>query len=263
MVTSHFMSAAEFQIVRLQKGEVKIEVIGKPGMVTKFREGKCSLQDALVDDRFYSNAQRGTVSSDADIKQFGCTGQELLELVLKTGKYGLTAAEKREMVEKKRLEVINYIHENFIDSTNGRPHPVVRIESALAEIKAQYDPEEDTVRVVRSLIPKLQTVIRLRESVIEGTVKVPNSKLGQVIGICYNLGTVTREEFGPEHAFIEMTVTPGKYDALVDQIGRMSQGEAAFQIKGASVSSEEFEEKEQTKVRKRGGGGNRGKRGKR
>ena len=256
------MSSAEFQVVRLQKNNVKVEVLGKPGMVTKFREGKCSLQDAIIDDRFYSNASRGTVLSDFDISQLGCSGRELLELILKTGKYGLTAAEKREMVEKKHAEVVNYIHDNFIDSTSGLPHPVVRIESALTEIKAQYDPEVETDKLVRSLLPKLQTVIRLAESSIEGTVKVPNSKLGQVIGICYNLGTVTREEYGPEHAFIELKVSPGKFDALVDQIGRMSQGEAIFQMKGA-VASEEFEEKEQTKVRKRGGGGNRGKRGKR
>lgn len=254
------MSQADFQIVRLQKGKVKVEVIGKPGMVTKYREGKCSLNDAIVDDRVFLNASKGDVPSEADLKELGCSGHALLELVMKTGKYSYTAQEKREFVEKKRAEVINFIHENFIDSSSGRPHPVVRIENALTEIRAQYDVDQEAEKIARSLIPKLQTIIRLTESTIEGTVKLPNSKLGQCIGICYNLGTVLREEFGPEHAFIEMKVSPGKFDALNDQLSKMSQGEAIFQIKGAAATCESTEEKEQTKVRKRGGGGNRGKR---
>ena len=252
------MSAASVQIVKFQKNNVTVEVIAKPGMVTKYREGKCGLQEALVDDRFYSNAGRGTILGEADITKLGCSGRELLELVMKQGKYGLTAAEKREMVEKKKMEVVNFIHENFVDSVSGLPHPIVRIENALAEIKAHYDSDQEASKIVRSLLPKLQTVIRLKESFIEGTVKIPNSKIGQCIGICYNLGTVGKEEYGPENAYIELTISPGKYDSLVDQLSRMSQGEAVFQIKGAAATSDE--PKEQTKVKKKPQQGNKGKR---
>lgn len=248
------MSQAEFQIVRLQKGKVKVEVLGKPGMVTKYREGKVGLNDAVIDDRVFLNASKGDLPSEADIKELGCSGRALLELIMKTGKYSYTAQEKREFVEKKKAEVINFIHENFIDSTNGRPHPVTRIENALTEIKAQYDPEQEAEKIARSLLPKLQTIIRLAESAIEGTVKIPNSKLGQCIGIIYNLGTVLREEYGPENAYIEMKVSPGKFDALNDQLSKMSQGEAVFQIKGAAATCE-GDEKEQTHVKKRRAGG--------
>lgn len=256
------MSQTNVQIVRLEKGKTKIEVLCKPGMITKYRDGKCGLNDAIIDDHFYSNSSKGEVASEADIAKFGATGHELLEMIVKTGKYSLTAQEKREMVEKRRLEVINYLHENFIDSASGKPHPVTRIEAALSEIKAQYDPDHDAEHIVRSLIPKLQPIIRLQESCIEGTVVLPNSKLGQCIGICYNLGTVVREEYGPQSAFVEMKVSPGKYDALIDQLSKMSNGEAQFKIKGAAATSEDPEEHENTKVRKKTSQGNRGKRGK-
>ncbi|OHT09975.1 hypothetical protein TRFO_20963 [Tritrichomonas foetus] len=249
------MSQAQFQIVKLQKNNVKIEVIAKPGFVTKFREGKCSLNDAVVDDRIYSNSSKGEVAPEADIKSFGCCAHELLELVMKTGQYQLTAQEKRDLVEKRRLEVVNFIHENFIDSTSGKPHPVTRIENAIAQIKINIDPAQDAEHIARAMIPKLQTIIRLQESTIEGTVVVPNSKLGQVIGICYNLGTVTREEYGQEKAYIEMKISPGKYDPLVDQISKMSNGEAVFQIKGAAATCEATEEVEKTRVRKKEGKG--------
>lgn len=252
------MSQTQFQIVKLQKNNIKVEVIGKPGMVTKYREGNCSLNDAVIDDRIYSNFSKGEIASENDIKAFGCTSHELLEKVLKTGQYQLTAQEKREQIDKRHKEVVNYIHENFIDSTSGRPHPVTRIENALGQIKFNIDPAQDAEHIARSLIPKLQPIIRLQESSIEGTVIIPNSKLGQVIGICYNLGTVNREEYGADKAYIEMSVSPGKYDSLVDQIGKMSNGEAVFQIKGAAATTDEPESKEKKKViKKEGKGGKR------
>ena len=235
----------------------------KPGMVTKFREGKCGMNDALIDDRIYSNSAKGEVASEADIHAIASDQHQALELILKTGKYSLTAQEKREEMEKLRLATINYIHENFLDSTSGRPHPITRIESAIAEIKGRIDPDKDAEANARAMIPKLQTVIRLKESQITGVLKIPNTKTGQCIGICYNLGKVTREEFGPEHAFISMILTPGQFDHFNEQISRASAGEAVFMIDGASATTEETGEKESTKVRKakgkpQGKGGKKG-----
>jgi ribosome maturation protein SDO1 len=211
-------------------------------MVTKYREGQCTLADALLDDRIFSNSSNGDLASEADIAKLGPRGPELLDLILKSGQYGLTAAERREMVEQRRLQVVNYLHDNFVDSTTGRPHPVTRIETALTEVKANYDPDQAAERIVQALIPKLQPIIRLQKKIIEGRVKVPVAKLGQVIGLCYGLGDVGQQEYGTEFAYIEMNVTPGKYDQLVEQIGKMSAGEAVFEIKGSAASEEGVKE---------------------
>ena len=249
------MSSASVQVVKFQKNGAKVEILGKPGMVTKFRDGKCSLKDALIDDTIYANSSKGEVASEADIAKLGSTGRELLELILKTGKYSLTAAEKREIVEKRHIEVVNFIHDNFIDSTTKTPHPVVRIENALKEIKANIDPDQDAEHNARSLIPKLQTVIRLTESTIEGQIVIPNSKLGQCVGLVYNMCNVGREEYGAENAYINVTISPGHFDALNDQLSRASGGLAVFKIAGACATSEKSGEAEKTQVKKKPGKG--------
>ena len=246
------MSQTNVQLVKFQKNGAKVEILGKPGMITRYREGKCSLSDALLDETIYSNSSKGEVASESDIIKLGAKGKELLEIILKTGKYSLTAQEKREMVETRKVEVINFIHDNFIDSSSRVPHPMVRIENALKEIKANIDPEVDAEHNVRSILPKLQTIIRLTETSIEGQVVIPNDKMGQCIGICYNLGNVSREEFGPQNAYITLTVSPGKYDALNDQLSRASQGTAVFKIAGAAASTENVSEVEKTRVKKKG-----------
>jgi len=246
------MSSTNVQLVKYQKNGVKVEILAKPGMVTKFRDGKCSLKDALLDDTIYANSSKGEVASDADIVKLGARGNELLDIILKTGKYSLTAQEKREVVEQRRIEVINFLHDNFVDSSTRVPHPIVRIENAIKDIKYNIDPEIDAEHNVRSMIPKLQTLIRLTETSIEGQMIIPNDKLGQCVGICYNMGNVTREEFGPQNAYLNMLISPGKYESMIEQISRASQGTAVFKIAGAAASSENHEETEKTHVKKKG-----------
>lgn len=245
------MSATNVQLVKYSANGVQVELLGKPGMVTKYREGECSLKDALIDDTIWANSSKGEVAAAADVAKLGASGQALLELILKKGKYSLTAQEKREMVEKLHRQVVNFIHENFIDPSARTPHPVVRIENALKEIKFNLDTDKSAENNARSLIPKLQTIIRLEESTIEGQVVIPNAKLGQCVGLVYNFCTVGKEEYGPENAYFTVTITPGKFDDFNQQLARASGGLAIFKIAGASASAEKTGEVEKTKVAKK------------
>ena len=47
----------------------------------------------------------------------------------------MTAAERKAKTEKKRAEIINYIHKYYVDPKTKLPHPVVRIDAALTEMK--------------------------------------------------------------------------------------------------------------------------------
>lgn len=245
------MSAASTQIVRYQNGNVKVEIMARPGMVTKYREGKCSLQDALVDDRVYRNIAKGEVANAAELSGLGGSNDAILDTILKNGKYSQTAAEKREHMDKLKREVVNFLHSNFIDPRTRTPHPVTRIEGALAEAKINLDPESDAEHNARKILKKLQLIIRLEESTIDVTVVIPNNKIGQTIGICYSMGTVKGEEYGPENAYIQMVISPGQYDKLVEQTSSASQGLAVVQIAGAAAEPENAAPPEKTHPKKK------------
>lgn len=256
------MSATNVQLVKYSANGVTVELLGKPGMVTKYREDQCSLKEALIDDTVWANSSKGEVAAQADLAKLGCSGQALLELIMKKGKYSLTAQEKREIVEKLHNQVVNFIHENFIEPSSRTPHPVVRIENALKEVKYNLDTEKSAEANARAIIPKLMTIIRLEESIIEGQVAVPNAKLGPVVGLIYSFCTVRKEEYGPENAYFQVTITPGKFDDFNNQISKASGGQAVFSIAGAAASGEKVGEKENKKVIKKGGKGGHGGKGK-
>src|SRR5690606_5633601 len=49
---------------------------------------------------------------------------DVIKKILAEGEFQLTTAERREKVEKKRAEIINYLHKYFVDPKTGHPHPV-------------------------------------------------------------------------------------------------------------------------------------------
>lgn len=63
--------------------------------------------------------------------------KECAKIICLKGELQLTAAERQEKVDKKKKEIVNYIHKYYIDPKTKFPHPVVRIESAIDETKVR------------------------------------------------------------------------------------------------------------------------------
>jgi hypothetical protein len=83
------------------------------------------------------------------------------------GELQLTAAERQEKIDKKRKEIVNYIHKYYIDPKTKLPHPVVRIEGAIDEIKvSSFHP--NVVFFVFSNLPYIthSTVLTLKHLLI-------------------------------------------------------------------------------------------------
>lgn len=224
---------ANVQIIKMEKNGGAIELLCKPGMITKFRKGECQLSDVLLDDRLYSNSSKGDLAPQNLIDSFGKKGQDLLEYILKEGKYQLTTQEKREMVEQCRKDVVRYIHNTYIDSVTKLPHPIQRIELALQEIKFNPEPEKSVESNVKSILNKLTGIIRLTESTMSATVTVPNKHIGKVASIIYSNCNVLKEDYGKEAAVFEIEFAPGKYENLHDQLAKSSGNEAVMHIAGA------------------------------
>ena len=61
-------------------------------------------------------------------------------IVLK-GEVQLSAAERKEKMDKKRAEVLDHIHKYTLDPKTNLPHPMVRIENAISQLKVKIDSE--------------------------------------------------------------------------------------------------------------------------
>lgn len=229
------MSQSHQVIVKYQN----LEILCKTGTIDKFRQGKLGLDQVVITDEIFKNVQKGERSKTADLKKiFGDkSNQEALEVILQQGEYRLTSAEKRELVEKKRAEIITYIHQYFVDPKLNRPHPRIRIENVLREIKPKIDPDQPVERQVQPIIKRLPEFIPIKKCQIEGILQIKHQHLGQVHGILAQWVDIQSENYDSEGMVAQVSFVPGNYDTLMSELQRITQGDFQFNTAETKVES--------------------------
>ncbi|ELR22518.1 rRNA metabolism protein, SBDS family [Acanthamoeba castellanii str. Neff] len=260
-----------YQVVRYKAGDTgTFEVLTKKGAALQFREGKLGFSNVLFADEIYTNHSKGERAKEADLlKAFGTSNiEDCAKVVVEKGELQLTAAERREKVNKRKAEMINYIHKYYIDPRTKTPHPVVRIENAFEQMKVNVDPDVPAERQVQEkVLKKLPEILPIKRSEMSGTLSIPTKVIGQAMGTVKKYAQVSGENYSSGAATMQVSIVPGDYDAFMTDLRNVTKGEFTFDVDGQSVATMEEEPGAGAKGgRGRGGkaargGGGRGGRG--
>ena len=152
------MTDNKSSIVRLMLNADKFEILVKPDPALDYKLGKkIDISSILISDEIYSDANKGTrVPYEKLIKNFKTKDQtEIAKQILEHGDVNLTTDQRRRMVEEKKKQIIQYISRNFIDPKTHLPHPPLRIENAMEQIRLVIDPfkrpEEQAKKIIDPL----------------------------------------------------------------------------------------------------------------
>lgn len=159
------------QIVRLKKGKQVFEVITNEGSVLKYREGNLGWDKVLVTDVIFKNSSKGDQANETDLESAFDTSdhQKILQSIVEKGDLQVSAAERKEALEKKKKELLGFLHKNFIDPKTNLPHPMVRLEQALENSKYRVDADGPVAKQSQELIKALLGKLSFLKSEIEGT----------------------------------------------------------------------------------------------
>jgi len=159
--------------------------------------------------------------------------------------FSLLPMKERNLLKKKRAEIVNYIHKYYTDPRTKTPHPVVRIDAALDELKIRVDPDIPTEKQIQDIIKRMPEVMPIKKEEIEATVTIPNKHLGVASGLVSKNATVRREKYDDNNCIMDITLVPGDYDALLSDLNRVTKGEFNFEVEGGAMmaTSEESQEK--------------------
>ena len=124
-------------LARLEKGGKRYEVLVDPSLVEAFKEDPSTvdINDFLAMDEVFHDARGGErPTEDAIAKVFGTQDIEVITTtILEKGSIQLTTAQRKQMVENMRQQIIHRIHSAAVDPKTKSPHPKTRIELALQE----------------------------------------------------------------------------------------------------------------------------------
>ncbi len=148
--------------------------------------------------------------------------------ILSKGDLSLTTeAARRKMVEDKKKQIIQYISKNFVNPKTHIPHPVMRIESALGEVRLIIDPFKPAEDQAKNVVDALRRILPLKSEILLLTVTIPSQYSAQSYNLLKTAGTFRGDQWLADGSLrIILEINAGMKSSLIDRIGSISKGTA-------------------------------------
>ena len=224
------MVEARTSTVRLTIDGDKFEILVKPDPALEYKTGKrTDFSSLLVSDEIYSDANKGSRASGEKLTKHFKTKDtgEIAKQILTRGELALTTDQRRRMVEEKKKQIVQFISRNFVDPKTHLPHPPIRIESAINEVRIIIDPFKRAEDQAKQVIEALRKILPLRSEVAVLTITIPPQFASQSYSVLKGTGNFKNEQWlsdGSLKAIVE--VNAGAKGTLLDRIGSVTKGSA-------------------------------------
>jgi ribosome maturation protein SDO1 len=224
----------KYTIARLTKDNEHFEILVKPEKALDYRTGKAArISEVLVAEIIFADANKGTkVSEETMRKAFETTDPlKIAAEILKKGTLQLTTEQRRKMVEDKRKQVVDFISRQAVDPKTNLPHPPLRIENAMEQIRYPIDAHKSVEEQAREIVKLLRPILPLKIEQLAVAVRVPAAYSARSYGALKNFGEVKQEEWradGSWHGIIEMPA--GAYASFLNKLGDVTKGNGEAKI---------------------------------
>ena len=224
----------KFTVARLTRENEHFEILVKPQKALDYRNGKISsITEVLAAEIIFSDANKGTkVSEDSMNKAFKTVDSlKIADEILKKGTLQLTTDQRRKMIEDKKRQVIDFIARQAVDPKTNLPHPPMRIENAMEQIRYPIDPYKPVEEQAKDIVKLLRPILPLKIEQIVVSIKIPMQYAARAYGTVKTFGTVKREEWrGDGSWFGEIEIPAGAYASLLNKLGDATKGSGEAKI---------------------------------
>ncbi len=221
-------------IARLKKGGDVFEVLVDPYLARDLKEGKnVDFEKLVAVEEIFHDAKKGSRASIEDLEKVFKTRdlREIIKRIIVEGDVQITAEQRREMLEQKKKQIIEYIRRNSIDPRTNAPHTYARIEAAIDEAKVHIDIFKPVEAQVRDVVKAIKHILPIKFEEIDIAIKIPPEYTGKAISALYNFGTILKEEWQRDGSWICILRIPSGMQAdLMDLLGKVAKGEAQTKI---------------------------------
>jgi ribosome maturation protein SDO1 len=218
----------KFTIARLTRENEHFEILVKPNKALDYRNGKIAgITEVLAAETIYSDANKGTRASEEDLrKAFKTTDAlKIADEILKKGQLQLTTEQRRKMVEDKRKQIIDYISRQAVDPKTNLPHPPMRIENAMEQIRYPIDPYKPIEEQAREIIKLLRPILPLKVEQLQIGVTIPTTYAMRAYGAIKTYGTIKHEEWRSDGSWYGVLEMPaGTYASFLNKLGEVTKG---------------------------------------
>jgi ribosome maturation protein SDO1 len=219
---------------RLAVAGEHFEILVHPDPALNFKMGRpVELSQILVIDTVFSDASKGMRASDEKLqKTFKTTdGMKIAETILRKGELQLTTEQRHRLVDEKKRGIISFISRNCIDPRTQAPHPPLRIEQAMEQVRVVIDPFKDAEEQAKQVIEALRPILPLKMEKIRIAIKIPPEYAARSIGVVKDYVTITREEWQADGSWVAVVEMPaGVHVSFLEKLGGVTRGNVQTKI---------------------------------
>jgi len=244
-------------LARLKKNGRKFEIVIDPDRAISYKEGKINdLHEVLIAERIFEDVQKGIVSPKTDLDTIFPKMEvlDIAKLILSKGELQLSAKYRDEKQAEKRKTIIENIHRNSINPTNGLPHPLTRIENAFAEAKIKIDDYMTVHEQVQDIVKKLQPILPIQFEHKHVQVHISEKYAKKYYSTIHKYGRVLNEKWLDDGCYFGTIEVPaGLYLDFIDDLNKKTHGGVEISIlatkSGRYVETEVTKKKLHSKLR--------------
>jgi len=217
---------SEAIIARIKRGKHRFEILVKPSEAYKVLERKpVDIKEVLVTEVVYKDSRKGIQASQSELKEAFETDDiyKIAETILKKGEIQITTEYRRELIERRRRQIIDYLCTYSVDPRTNKPHPRSRIEKALEQAKVRIDPFKPAEEQVKDILPALSQVIPLKVGRTLIKARFPASTAARARGALGRYGDVRFEEWLEDGSLqLEIEIPSGLSTKVIELVSKMN-----------------------------------------
>ncbi len=221
-------------IARLEKHGMHFEVLVDPHKALELKAGKeVPFDDLLATEEVFTDSHKSEKASEEELsKAFGTSDRRKAAItIIKEGHVQLTTEQRREMLEKKRKEIIDIISRQSINPQTGAPHPPIRIENAMKESRVQIREDLASSAQVETVVEALRKVLPIRIENLQIDVKIPAQYASRAYGRIKTIGKLEREEWRNDGTFsCTLTIPAGMQGEVYSTLNSLASGNAEVKV---------------------------------
>jgi len=221
-------------VARLESFGERFEILVDPEKAALVRQGQpVEIEDVVAALNVFGNSSKATRASDeALMKVFHTTDfNTVARKIIEKGEIHLTADQRKQMIEEKRRQVVNFIARNSVNPQTGHPHPAHRIEMAMEEARVNIDPFKHLDEQVKETVKALRPLLPIRFEELRLAIKIPPENAARAYGDIAAASVMEKDEWLKDGSWVCVVRIPaGIQVEFYDLINKLSKGEGQVKI---------------------------------
>jgi ribosome maturation protein SDO1 len=228
------VSLDEAIVARYGKKGKHFEILVDPKAVEMIMEGKeINILDYMAIDLIFKDASKGEKAAEESLREiFGTTDvAEIALKIIKEGEFQLTTKQRKEMQERKKKAIVDFIARSAMDPHTKLPHPRDRIERAIEEAGVHIDAFKPVEEQVKKIISAIRPILPISIENVKIEVKIPAQYAGRAYGELINMAKMLKEEWLSDGSFKCVVEIPaGMQTQFYDKLNAMTKGEVVTRL---------------------------------